>query len=267
VRNNIRKISFSLAEKTGFVALAAALLLFFLRPSLAALPLVLFLLLCAGAPFLPGVSFYLPVISRGSRGVRSVCLTFDDGPSPASTPLLLDLLDRYQLPATFFLIGEKAAEFPELVAEILDRGHSIGNHSWNHDYFLTLRNRKTLRQDIHKTQEIIKKSGVEPLVFRPPVGITSSRLGEVLAEEGLITVTYSCRAFDRGNRNIQQLADKILRRLRPGDIVMLHDLPPYRKTESDEWVKELEHLFAALAKDYDVEPLAEIINRPVNITL
>ncbi len=247
--------------------MAAALLLFFLRPSLAALPLVLFLLLCAGAPFLPGLSFYLPVISRGQRGIKAVALTFDDGPCPASTPLVLDLLARYQLPATFFLVGEKAARFPELVAEIRDHGHSIGNHSWKHDYFLMLRSRKTLRDDIQKTQKIIKKSGVEPLVFRPPVGITSPRLGEVLAAEGLITVTYSCRAFDRGNRNIHHFADKILRRLQPGDIIMLHDLPTYRKTDSDEWIKELEHLFAALAKDYDTVPLAEIIQRPVNITV
>lgn len=199
--------------------------------------------------------------------MQSVGLTFDDGPCPASTSLLLDLLDRYHLPVTFFLIGKKAAEFPELVAEILDRGHSIGNHSWNHDYFLMLRSRKSLRQDIQKTQEIIKKSGVQPLVFRPPVGITSPRLGEVLAEEGLITVTYSCRAFDRGNRNIHHLADKILRRLRPGDIIMLHDLPTYRKADADEWVKELELLFAALAMEYDVVPLAMMIDRPVNIAV
>lgn len=265
--DNIRNISFSLAEKTGLVALAAALLLFFTSPSLAVIPLVLFLLLCAVAPFLPGLSFFLPVISRGQRGIQSVCLTFDDGPSPASTPLLLDLLARHHLPATFFLVGEKAAGYPELVAEILDRGHSIGNHSWSHDYFLMLRSGKILRADIHTTQEILKKSGIRPLIFRPPVGITGSGLGEVLAEEGLITVTYSCRAYDRGNRNIHNLADKILRRLRPGDIIMLHDLPIYRSTESNEWIKELEHLFAVLAKNYHVVPLAEIINRPVNIAV
>lgn len=265
--NNIRNVSFSLAEKTGLVALATALLLFFFSPSLATIPLALFLLFCAVAPFLPGLSFFLPVISRGQREIKSVCLTFDDGPSPASTPLLLDLLARHHLPATFFLIGEKAARYPELVAEILGRGHSIGNHSWSHDSFLMLRSGKTLRADIHNTQEILKKSGVQPLVFRPPVGITSSRLGEALAEEGLITVAYSCRAFDRGNRNIHNLADKILRRLRPGDIIMLHDLPIYRSPDSNEWVKELEHLFAVLAKNYDVVPLAEIINRPVNIAV
>ncbi len=264
---NIRKVSFSPAEKTGLAVLAAALLLFFLSPSLAAIPLALFLLLCAAAPFLPGWGFFLPVISRAQRGIPSVCLTFDDGPCPASTPLLLDLLARYRLPATFFLVGEKAAGYPELVAEILRRGHSIGNHSWSHDYFLMLRSGKTLRQDIHKTQNILKKSGIQPLVFRPPVGITSPRLREVLAMEGLITVTYSCRAFDRGNRNIHRLADKILRRLRPGDIIMLHDLPTCRNAESDEWVKELEQLFVALAKDYDVVPLAQLIDRPVNIAV
>ena len=265
--DNIFKIPFSLAEKTGFLALSSAILLFCITPILAALPLLVFLIICFGAPFFPGFGFFLPVISRGQAETEEIALTFDDGPSPLSTPVLLDLLARHNLHATFFVIGEKAAQYPELIQSILDRGHTIGNHSWNHDYFLMLRRPRKLQQDIHNSQEILKRYGVKPLVFRPPAGITGSRLSKVLSVEGLITVNYSCRAFDRGNRNIHNLAGKILNRLQPGDIIMLHDLPPYQKNLSDYWQKELDLLFGTLKNRHTIVPLEQLIKRPVMLFL
>lgn len=239
----------------------SALLLSCVSLSAAAISLLFFLLLCLVAPFVPTWSFFLPVISRGQG--NAVALTFDDGPSPASTPLLLDLLARYRLPATFFVVGAQAARYPELLTQIIAAGHTVGNHSWQHDNFLMLRGSTTMRQDIHATQEICKRSGIEPLVFRPPVGITAPRLGAVLAEQGLVTVNYSCRAMDRGNRNIDNLAEKIISRLRPGDIILLHDLPVSDSSRQNDWLKELERLFAVLAKEYNTLPLEQVIHRPV----
>ncbi|MFA6498413.1 MAG: polysaccharide deacetylase family protein [Desulfurivibrionaceae bacterium] len=253
----------SLAEKVGAIALLFALLLSFFSSVLAALPLSFFLLLCLAAPFFSGFGFFLPVISRGNPEGRHVALTFDDGPSPLSTPILLDLLARHRLPATFYVVGEKAAEHPELIAAILGQGHSIGNHSLRHDPLLMLRTSKTLRDDIHTTQEILKKYGIRPLVFRPPMGITNPRLRQVLVQENLIAITYSCRAFDGGNRNIRNLAGRILRRLRPGDIIMLHDLPPQQQKSLDYWQKEIDRLFSALNDNYQVVSLEKIIQHPV----
>lgn len=267
MQSNMYKTHYSLGEKIGVFTLLLALLLLFVTPYLAALPLVVFLILCFVAPFFPRFGFYLPVISCGKTGVKEIALTFDDGPSPLSTPVILDLLARHSLHATFFVVGEKAAEYPELIQSILDKGHSIGNHSWSHDYFLMLRSPKRLHKDIHKSQEILKQYGVKPLVFRPPVGITGARLGRVLAREGLITVNYSCRAFDRGNRNIHNLAEKILGRIEPGAVIMLHDLPPYQQTPEDYWQKELDLLFATLKKKYTISPLEQLIERPVMMAL
>jgi peptidoglycan/xylan/chitin deacetylase (PgdA/CDA1 family) len=263
MENRIGINLWSPAEKYGFGALALALVLFFFQPAMAVLPLAIFLLLCFGALFFPRSSFFLPVISHAGNATEGIALTFDDGPSPASTPLLLDLLARHQLPATFFVVGENAARHPELITAILAGGHTIGNHSLRHDYFLMLRAPKTLQADIHATQEILAKSGVIPLVFRPPIGICGPRLGKALARENLRAVTYSCRAFDRGNRDIRDLAGKILRRLQPGAIVMLHDLPPLQKTRTDQWQQELDRLFSVLKKEYQIVPLAEIIQGPV----
>lgn len=264
---NCPEKTFSLAEKTGIITLLLGFLLFFIHPAMAIALLLFFLLLCVGAPFFPGFGFYLPIISLGKPGINGVALTFDDGPSPESTPILLDLLARHGLPATFFVVGKKAAAYPELITQILDKGHTIGNHSLKHDPFLMLRSAKALQTDIHTTQEIIKQSGIIPLIFRPPAGISNPRLGKVLAQEGLIAVTYSCRAFDRGNRNINNLAEKILKRLQSGDIIMLHDLPPNQEELADYWRQELDHLFARLQKKHNVVSLAEIIQSPVMTTV
>jgi len=228
---------------------------------------VLFLLLCLAAPFFPGFSFFLPVISKGKAAGDNVCLTFDDGPSPSSTPVILELLARHKLVATFFVVGEKAAKYPQLIEDIISAGHAIGNHSWDHDPLLMLRSQGKLQEDICNTQEVLVKLGVRTHVFRPPAAVTGPRLGQVLTSEGLVTITYSCRAMDRGNRNIRNLAAKIFNRLQPGDIIMLHDLVPYREGQMDCWQKELEMLFSGLREKYNIVSLEQIIQQPVMTVL
>jgi len=252
--------------KIGVAALVLGAFLLFSNPPLAVIPLGLFLLICLIAPFLPCFNFFLPITCRGTNGSQKVALTFDDGPTPESTPILLDLLARHELQATFFVVGEKAAAHPELIQNILARGHTIGNHSLRHDPLLMLRRPKTLEKDIHQTQVILQGFGIQPLFFRPPVGITNPHLGRILTGEGLIAVNYSCRALDRGNRNINNLARKILGRVRPGDIIMLHDLPPHQRDLLDDWRLQLDYLFTELQKNYSVVPLEIILQRPTMTT-
>jgi peptidoglycan/xylan/chitin deacetylase (PgdA/CDA1 family) len=259
------RYGFSLAEKTGFAAFLFAVPLGFIAPSLAALPLLLFLLACLAAPFCPQCSFFLPVISSGRPGSNAIALTIDDGPSPSSTPLLLALLAKHQLQATFFVIGEKAAAYPELIDQILAHGHTIGNHSYRHDNFLMLQSTRSLEKDIGATQDILAQAGIKPLLFRPPVGITNPRLKPVLDGLGLQTVTFSCRIFDRGNRNVDNLAAKVLRKLRPGDILLLHDNPPPTSEKNAYWHTELDRLFSSLQELHRVVPLAELIGQTVMI--
>lgn len=256
----------SRGEKIGVIAIGLGFGLLPVAPLPAIIPLLLFLLMCLAAPFFPQYSFFLPVISCGRPEAKGVALTFDDGPSPESTPVILELLARRRLVATFFVTGERAKAHPELIKKILASGHTIGNHSLSHDYLLMLRGKENLAADIHSTQKILQQLGIQPQVFRPPVGITNPHLGRVLAAGGMIAVGYSCRALDRGNRDITNLAGKILGSLRPGDIIMLHDLPPYQADLSDQWQQELDRLFAALAVDFSVQPLEYLIDRPVMIT-
>jgi len=181
--------------------------------------------------------------------------------------VLLELLAQYKLPATFFVIGKNAAAHPELIDAILAHGHTIGNHSYRHDNLLALRSCRTLSQDLQATQEILGRAGIRPLIFRPPIGITSPRLQPVLALLGLQTITFSCRPFDRGNRNVSNLSSRVLKKLRRGDILLLHDHPPPSDKATTDWFKELHRLFAILHQSDRVVPLAALIDQPVMTSL
>ncbi len=248
----------------GMMAFLASSLMLLIRPALVVAPLGVFVLLCLVAPFLPGVGFFLPVISRRKTGRRAVALTFDDGPDPDVTPQLLDLLRRYGVQATFFVAGARAERHPELIRGILSRGHTLGNHSYHHDPLLMLRSRAKLREEVARTQDLLAAFAVRPLTFRPPVGIMNPRLPGVLRALGMYCVTFSCRAFDRGNRRIAGLAEIILKKVRPGDIILLHDVAPKGGEGIEEWLAEMEGIVSGLKRQgYEILPLPELIDRPV----
>ena len=264
----INLTSFSQAEKLAVVTMLIAIPLFGVSSSMAPIPLLLFLLLCVIAPFFPQWGFFLPIISKSITGSKAVALTFDDGPSEKSTPVLLDLLKQYGYKATFFVIGEKAEKHPALMARIIEEGHSIGNHSWKHDSLLMLKSKNYLRQDIRKTQDILQNYGVRPLVFRPPAGATNPRLKNILRNEGLQTVTFSCRPLDYGNKNIINLAVRIISKLKPGNIILLHDIAPENREQMKLWEQEITILFSDLQQSsHKVRPLHTLIGFPVMKTI
>jgi peptidoglycan/xylan/chitin deacetylase (PgdA/CDA1 family)/ubiquinone/menaquinone biosynthesis C-methylase UbiE len=247
----------------GLAAFHAFAILLFVDPALAPLPLAAFLLCLAVAPFLTGIGFFLPITTRGKRGERGVSLTFDDGPDPEVTPRLLELLDRRSVPATFFVMGEKAARHPDIIRDILSRGHSIGNHSFSHMPFLMLKGIRTLRREVESTQSVLRGHGVVPLAFRPPVGITNPHLWRVLLEQGMFCVNFSCRAVDFGNRRIARLSGKILRKVSPGDIVALHDVSP-RREKVERLLEEFDSMILGMKeKGLEIVPMSRLIGKEV----
>lgn len=261
------KLSLSPAEWVGIGSLLIAILLLFFDVWLSVFPLAGFILLCAAAPFFPRFGFFLPLISRGVSSKKAVALTFDDGPDPLVTPQVLQLLLKHQVKATFFVTGKKAAEHPELIKEILLHGHSIGNHSYTHDNLLMFRRIKTIASEIESAQNVLGDFGIVPLAFRPPVGITGPRLRPALLNSGMYIVNFSCRACDGGNRWIKNISRKILKRSRPGDIVVLHDVRPPKQFLFTYWLNEMDLIVSGLKeKGLAVLPLAEIIGKPVMIT-
>ncbi len=259
-----RTTPLSLAHWTGLASVAAAALLLMVHWRLSAMMLSVYVLWCAIAPFVPRIGFFVPVVSRGRSGRKAVALTFDDGPDPLTTPALLKLLSARRTPATFFVSGCKVAKYPRLVEAIVRSGHTVGNHSYHHDPLVFFKGDGAVRHEIESTQQALKRLGVVPRVYRPPVGIVGPGLQRPLHEAGLRVVNFSCRAFDRGNKRIDAMAARILKRVQADDIILLHDIMPRGEAFRRIWVREMERLLRGLeAKGLAVVPLEELIGKPV----
>jgi len=256
------------ASVTGFIAIALAFILVLFQLPFAVIPLYIFLFLCLVAPFFVSRGFFLPVLSHGHTGRSVVSLTFDDGPDPMTTRPLLQLLERHNAKAVFFVTGGNAAKYGDLILEILEHGHEIGNHSYIHDPFLMLRPYQTLYREIESTQTILSSFGISPAAFRPPVGITNPKLAHVLSQQNLLCVTFNCRAFDGGNRHLRGLSDKILRKVQQDDIILLHDVRPKGKKDAGYFLHEVDLILVGLEKrGLRVIPLVELTGRPVMIRI
>ena len=256
------------AAVTGLVAISLAVMLSFFSVCLSVIPLSVFVLLCAAAPFFPSFGFFLSVNSRGHTGRPVVSLTFDDGPDPWTTRRLLQLLDHHAAKAAFFVTGERAAKYGDLILEILAHGHDIGNHSYSHDPLLMLRCSEKLYREIESTQVLLKGFGISPAAFRPPVGITNPRLAKILFKQGLYCVTFTCRANDFGNRYIKGLSGKILNKVKSDDIILLHDVKPKKEMDVNIWLHEIDLIISGLKnKGLHVVPLCELLGRQIMIRL
>jgi peptidoglycan/xylan/chitin deacetylase (PgdA/CDA1 family) len=153
-----------------------------------------------------------------------VVLTFDDGPDPDVTPLVLDLLDARRAKATFFCIGAHAAAHRELAAEIARRGHRLENHSYSHRNAFFFHSPSTLDSEIGRCQdELARASGRPPEYFRAPAGIRSPLLDAALVRAGLRLTSWTRRGFDTASTNPAAVVTRLTRNLRAGDVILLHD--------------------------------------------
>jgi peptidoglycan/xylan/chitin deacetylase (PgdA/CDA1 family) len=153
-----------------------------------------------------------------------VALTFDDGPDPEVTPRVLDMLDAAGARASFFCIGRRAAAHPALVREIIQRGHSVENHTYDHPNAFACYSPAGMRRQIVQAQDVlVQAAGRAPRLFRAPAGLRNPLLEPILARLGLSLASWSRRGFDTVERNPMRVAARLARNLRPGEIVLLHD--------------------------------------------
>jgi peptidoglycan/xylan/chitin deacetylase (PgdA/CDA1 family) len=178
-----------------------------------------------------GLAAVLPwrwYIVRGPVHGGSVCLTFDDGPDPEHTPRLLDVLGRYRVPATFFVIGEKAQRHPEIVRRIAAEGHVVGHHSFHHTEPMRTSARQLLAE-VRQTRELLGTLLDEPpSLFRPPYGaLTWAKLWG-LWRAGQTVVLWSVDPKDYACGSADEVRDRLRRQPpRSGDVILMHDNRPY----------------------------------------
>lgn len=155
---------------------------------------------------------------------NEIALTIDDGPDPVVTPQVLELLDRYAVQATFFCVGEKALRYPDLCREIVRRGHAVENHSQHHRHSFSLMGRSGFTRELQSAQDTLTViTGQRPLFFRAPAGLRNPFLDPVLANLGLRLASWSARGFDTRISDVERVKSKLLRGLRAGAILLLHD--------------------------------------------
>jgi peptidoglycan-N-acetylglucosamine deacetylase len=219
------------------------------------------LLLCG--VFILRLQMFADALVRGPTDATGVALTFDDGPDPVHTREVLDVLDRHEAKATFFVIGRKAELHRDVVEEIVRRGHQVGVHGFAHARLFSLWGSRRVRADLEKAVRVLENiTGKTPLLFRPPIGHTNPTIARIADQLDLTVVGWSVGARDGlGSTKPADVVTRISRGLEDGAIVLLHDAPEHG-TRTPAGVTALSEILDAIAaKNLRVTPLTRWLDR------
>jgi len=163
------------------------------------------------------------VFQRNPAAKDAIALTFDDGPCLTATPDILDLLKEHAVVATFFMIGERVRRHPDLARRVFHEGHQIANHSDGHLAFRSLVP-SVCKKEIEKAERMFRSvMGVAPRFYRPPKGLVNRHVVRALVGAGYYVATWSRMPGDYFRWHTAAWIARGLSRVRPGDIVVLHD--------------------------------------------
>lgn len=204
--------------------------------------------------FFLAILFFFPVWARilsflPSRQAKEVCLTFDDGPSPTVTPKILAILKKYKIPATFFVLGQQAKRYPHLLRAIVHQGHVLGNHSYSHP-FLPKLSASAQEKELSTTLDLLIPHQNSILWFRPPYGAYNHQLAKLAQEKNMSVVLWSVDPQDWKKPSANILRQRILKGLRPGAIILLHDIHMTTAAALEQIIQDI------LARGYKFVPLS-----------
>jgi len=167
--------------------------------------------------------FELTKYTKRVEGKKYIALTFDDGPNMISTPLLLDILDETNVKATFFVLGELAEQFPDVIKRMAEAGHEIGNHSYKHLELPTLSKTKIASQLDYTNLCLLDITGKRPRLMRPPFGSVNKNVVSVASEKDMAVILWTIDPKDWLITNSAAIANKVIKNAEDGAIVLLHD--------------------------------------------
>jgi len=167
---------------------------------------------------------FIPVFNNNPKQNNKIALSYDDGPDSVNTVKILEILEKYNAKANFFLIGEKLKKNQEIAKELHNAGHFIGNHSYYHKNTFPVKLRKNIKKEIADTNaEIEKITGKKNMYFRPPFGVINPTISRAISSLNMQVIGWSIRSFDTKNTNKEKILSSIISKIKSGDIILLHD--------------------------------------------
>lgn len=168
--------------------------------------------------------FFIKVICSVKTNKKEIAISFDDGPANSYTPEILKVLGDYQVETAFFCIGNRIAGNEQLLQQLLERGHIIGNHSYSHHFWFDLFSSKKMLADLKMMDRRVEAvTGLRPRLFRPPYGVTNPNLRKAIQQGNYIPVGWSVRSMDTVINDEKKLLAKVMRSIKPGAIILFHD--------------------------------------------
>jgi peptidoglycan/xylan/chitin deacetylase (PgdA/CDA1 family) len=185
---------------------------------------------------------------------KKIALTFDDGPTELTLEVLA-LLKKYNAKATFFCIGKNIEKHPEIIKQIIEEGHLVGNHSYSHSKFFDFYNADKITDELQKTDELLEKFTKKKInFFRPPYGVTTPSIKRALNITGHKTIGWNIRSLDGGTKNQDLIFNRLIKHISPGGIVLLHDTGKHSVLVLEQFLQFLQQ------NSYEVISIEELLN-------
>jgi peptidoglycan/xylan/chitin deacetylase (PgdA/CDA1 family) len=215
---------------TAFFAIGLGLVFIFCRLDSVSFyvlqALILFLYLSIeflGAYFI-GLNFHLTSLNHLDKNQNKIALTFDDGPCDPQSNAVLDTLKKHNVKATFFVIGKNVFKNETIIKRMAEEGHSVGSHSYSHDYWIDLWGAAKLERDIIQSLASIQYVTGKPVkLFRPPYGVTTPNFAHVLKKLKLQSVGWNVRSYDTSTTDTNKVLARVLQQSKNGSVILLHD--------------------------------------------
>jgi len=171
-----------------------------------------------------------------------IAITFDDGIHPEFTPKVLKLLKKYDAKATFFLIGNQLESQQEILKDIIQQGHTLGNHTYSHSNNFGFLKTEEVISELQHTYAIVEKMvGLKMNLYRPAFGVTNPRINKAVQSLNLMTIGWSIRSLDTTKISKEKILHRVTKNIKKGDVILLHDT-------SQKTVEVLEQLLVFLEK-------------------
>jgi peptidoglycan/xylan/chitin deacetylase (PgdA/CDA1 family) len=199
-------------------------------------------------------NFYCKTYCEATTTEKKIAITFDDGPT-SFTPQILETLRVHQIPATFFVIGKNVKGNEAVLKQTLSEGHTLGNHTFSHSFFIDFKNTKQFKEELTKTDEaVFNATGNRLKLFRPPYGVTTPHLVKAAKALNYKILGWNIRSLDTTKDTEEVIYKRVIGQIKPGAVILFHDTSEKTNTvlkRTLEFVKE---------KQFEIVPLETLLS-------